>query len=193
MFFALQLDRGNITQALSDNLLKDLQLTTNDFNYGQTIFYLSFMCAEVPSQLISKKIGPDNWIRGCSLLLPLNQWLTNCSHPNVKDTLTRRRAALIVQQDLLVPCRQYAGFPEWPKIILRLPCAARSHRRRLHCTSQTLHMIEEALIATNSLITYCISHTGILVGNSQQDSVGSGYHTSLPRSFQPSSPSEFCG
>ncbi|KAJ5657047.1 major facilitator superfamily domain-containing protein [Penicillium longicatenatum] len=62
MFFGLNLDRGNLGNAAADNLLEDLNLTTNDYNNAQNMYRIGFLIAEIPSQMIGKRLGPDRWI-----------------------------------------------------------------------------------------------------------------------------------
>ncbi|SPO24710.1 related to permease [Ustilago trichophora] len=62
MFMSLDLIRKNINRALADNFLSDLGMNQNDFNNGQVIFLLAFLSAELPSGLISKKLGADIWV-----------------------------------------------------------------------------------------------------------------------------------
>ncbi|GKZ56158.1 hypothetical protein AnigIFM49718_001382 [Aspergillus niger] len=62
MFFGLNLDRGNLSNANSDNLLGDLNLTTNDYKNAQNMYRVGFLIAEIPSQMLGKAIGPDRWI-----------------------------------------------------------------------------------------------------------------------------------
>jgi hypothetical protein len=62
MFFALNIDRGNLSLAVGGGLLTDLKLSTNDYNNAQNMYRVGFIIAEIPSQLIGKKLGPDRWI-----------------------------------------------------------------------------------------------------------------------------------
>ncbi|KAJ1028743.1 hypothetical protein NDA16_001908 [Ustilago loliicola] len=62
MFMSLDLIRRNINRALADNFLGDLNMNQDDFNNGQVIFLICFLSAELPSGLISKKLGADIWV-----------------------------------------------------------------------------------------------------------------------------------
>ncbi|CAP61578.1 uncharacterized protein PODANS_4_1820 [Podospora anserina S mat+] len=57
MFFGLQLDRGNLANALADKFLDDLNLSRDDLNNGNTIQLVAFLSAEFPVQFLTKRYG----------------------------------------------------------------------------------------------------------------------------------------
>ncbi len=62
MFCSLDLVRRNVTRAIADNFLDDLNMNNTSYNLGQTIYLLSFLCAELPLNLVSKRFGPERII-----------------------------------------------------------------------------------------------------------------------------------
>ncbi|KAK7413331.1 hypothetical protein QQX98_007774 [Neonectria punicea] len=61
-FIALQLDRGNISSALTDNFLVEVGITQNQFNVGQQLLLAGIIILELPSNLILYRLGPCIWL-----------------------------------------------------------------------------------------------------------------------------------
>ncbi|KAL2219263.1 major facilitator superfamily domain-containing protein [Thermoascus aurantiacus ATCC 26904] len=63
-FFALQMDRGNISSALTSTITKDLGITTNEINIGTQLLSAGIVLLELPSNIALQKIGPQIWLSG---------------------------------------------------------------------------------------------------------------------------------
>ncbi|KAH8898031.1 alternative sulfate transporter [Thozetella sp. PMI_491] len=66
-FFALQLDRANIGNALTDHFLVDVGITQNWFNVGQQLLNTGIVLLEIPSNIVLYRLGPKVWI-SCQIL-----------------------------------------------------------------------------------------------------------------------------
>lgn len=80
-FFVLQLDRSNISNAMTDTLNEDLNITKNDVNVGSQLMSAGIVIAEIPSNLILQRLGAPVWLTlqmGIWGIIALTQaWCTN--------------------------------------------------------------------------------------------------------------------
>lgn len=63
-FFALQMDRGNISNALTSTITTDLGVTTDQINVGTALLSLGIVLLEIPSNVLLQKVGPKRWLSG---------------------------------------------------------------------------------------------------------------------------------
>ncbi|KAL3489976.1 major facilitator superfamily domain-containing protein [Aspergillus germanicus] len=61
-FFALQIDRGNISAALTSTITEDLNITTNQINVGSQLLSAGIVISEIPSNVIMQRVGPQRWL-----------------------------------------------------------------------------------------------------------------------------------
>lgn len=61
-FFCLQLDRGNIANAITDSFREDINITQDQFNVGQQMLSLGIVLFEIPSNMILYRVGPGKWL-----------------------------------------------------------------------------------------------------------------------------------
>lgn len=62
---AMTMDRHNLSNALTDGLLDDLRLNSNDYNIGSTLAHVGILLSEFPTQFMILKYGYRNvfpWI-----------------------------------------------------------------------------------------------------------------------------------
>jgi predicted MFS family arabinose efflux permease len=89
MMFGLQLDRGNLSNALTDKLLDDLNLTTDDYNNGTTIQLVCFLVAEFPVQFLTKRYGFKYILPTMMLTWGTVSWAQAWMHDRTSFYITR--------------------------------------------------------------------------------------------------------
>ncbi|OAA81571.1 Major facilitator superfamily domain, general substrate transporter [Akanthomyces lecanii RCEF 1005] len=61
-FFCLQLDRGNMANAITDNFMRDVGINQDQFNVGQQMLSLGIVLTEIPANMVLYRVGPGKWL-----------------------------------------------------------------------------------------------------------------------------------
>ncbi|CAF1233669.1 unnamed protein product [Adineta steineri] len=62
LYLLSYLDRVNIGQAKLDGLMESLKLTSAQYNACLSVFFITYVAFEIPSNLVLKKLRPSRWI-----------------------------------------------------------------------------------------------------------------------------------
>lgn len=58
-FYVFQLERGNISNALTNDFLSKVGVTQDQFNTGQALLFVGIIVGELPSQYVLQWVGPQ--------------------------------------------------------------------------------------------------------------------------------------
>lgn len=58
----LELDRGNMANAITDNFMEDIGIDQNQFNVGQQMLSLGIVLFEIPSNMVLYRVGAGKWL-----------------------------------------------------------------------------------------------------------------------------------
>ncbi|KAH8704384.1 pantothenate transporter liz1 [Phaeosphaeriaceae sp. PMI808] len=61
-FFCLQIDRGNIANAITDNFMESIGINQDQFNVGQQMLSLGIVLFEIPANMALYRVGPGKWL-----------------------------------------------------------------------------------------------------------------------------------
>ncbi|KIM82053.1 hypothetical protein PILCRDRAFT_71383 [Piloderma croceum F 1598] len=79
--FVLNMDRTNLSNAISDNLPQDLGFNINVVNTGIAMYAVLFSAACLSGSVIAKRVGPSRWIP----ILMFAWGLVTCAHALIKN------------------------------------------------------------------------------------------------------------
>ncbi|KAI9475525.1 MAG: major facilitator superfamily domain-containing protein [Benjaminiella poitrasii] len=106
MTFVLNMDRTNISNAISDNLASDLGFTNDGVNTGTLVYAIVFTIFTLPSNAIVKKIGAHLWIPILMSSWAIVTWAHALIH-NFSGFMTARVFIAITEAGFIPACLAY--------------------------------------------------------------------------------------
>ena len=64
-----ELDKGNKSNAITDDFMEDVGISQNQFNVGQQLMSLGIVLFEFPSNMVLYHVGPARWLTAQMFLL----------------------------------------------------------------------------------------------------------------------------